>query len=66
MPDFTMCEGKDCPMKAKCRRATAKPNPDRQAYFTGSPNEGDKCEYLMIDPFKKIRSRKVVELKQEA
>lgn len=33
MSDISMCEGKDCPIRDKCRRFTAKPNPYRQSYI---------------------------------
>ena len=30
MADIAMCDGKDCPLKKKCHRYTAVPNPIRQ------------------------------------
>lgn len=38
MPDITMCEGTDCPVKEKCHRFTAKPD-EYQAYFVDAPGE---------------------------
>ncbi len=37
MPDITMCDGGDCPKKAECYRATAKPNKFQQSYFVKPP-----------------------------
>lgn len=46
MPDISMCSNKNCPLKDKCYRFTAKPN-ERQAYsdFPG----GEDCEYYWPD-----------------
>jgi len=44
MPDITMCEDKECPMKNKCYRFTAVPSM-RQSYFEESPREGNDCKY---------------------
>lgn len=53
MADITMCEGKDCPLKEKCRRFTDTPTPKRQSWFTISPwkeNNGViKCEFFWGD-----------------
>ena len=43
-PDITMCQDGACPMRATCHRFTAKPTPDWQAYFAGSPRKGPECE----------------------
>jgi len=32
MADISMCSGEHCPIKTKCYRFTAKPNPDWQSY----------------------------------
>lgn len=49
MPDITMCEGGNCPIKNKCYRHTAKPSEYRQSYFIDPPYEiiqGEvNCEY---------------------
>jgi uncharacterized OB-fold protein len=37
MPDISMCEGKNCPIKENCYRHRAMPTPMRQAYFTTPP-----------------------------
>jgi len=37
MPDITMCQGLDCPLKKKCHRFTATPTPERQSYFIKPP-----------------------------
>jgi hypothetical protein len=46
MPDITMCDDKECPMKEQCYRYTAKPNEFRQAYFVNSPKKMDGCDYF--------------------
>tara|TARA_R110000868_G_scaffold136519_4_gene349518 strand:- start:3765 stop:3956 length:192 start_codon:yes stop_codon:yes gene_type:complete len=48
MPDITMCEGKDCPLKEKCYLYKAIPNPYRQSYFMSIPYDPiDKdCDYF--------------------
>jgi len=55
MADITMCRGDGCPLAKNCKRATARPNPHRQAYFTEVPYVeggcdmywGDKAEMIM-------------------
>lgn len=47
MPDISMCEGKDCPLKDKCYRFIATPDKYHQSYFTEPPYENDKCEYFI-------------------
>ena len=44
MPDITMCEGKDCPLKETCYRYTATPNEYRQSYFVNPPYDEEKKE----------------------
>ncbi len=39
MPDITMCEGTNCPVKEKCFRFTAKPSKYHQTYFADVPGE---------------------------
>ena len=46
MPDITMCNGEDCPLKKKCYRYMALPE-KLQPYFCESPIEGDKCSSFM-------------------
>ena len=46
MADITMCKDKECPMKEKCYRFTARVNEFRQSYFAESPREWDKCDYF--------------------
>jgi hypothetical protein len=43
MPDFSMCEGGNCPQKQNCKRYTAKPDywqsyTSFEASYTGEPN----------------------------
>jgi len=35
--DICMCSGKDCPVKEKCYRFTAKPSEHKQSYFFQPP-----------------------------
>ena len=43
MPDITMCEGNECPIRDTCKRFTATPS-GRQAYFVETPYD-DGCKY---------------------
>lgn len=46
MPDITMCEGLECPLKESCYRYTATPNEFRQSYFLEIPlKEDGECEH---------------------
>jgi len=49
MPDISMCEGGNCPLKETCYRYKAVPNEYRQSYFETPPFkmiEGEvKCEH---------------------
>jgi len=48
MPDITMCQDKECNLKLKCYRYTAKPNPYYQSYFTDKVKiDRNVCEYFM-------------------
>ncbi len=46
MPDITMCEGIECPMRDACYRYTATPSEFDQYYFIGMPynDESGECE----------------------
>lgn len=48
MPDITICQSKDCPIKQSCYRFTANPN-RYQSYFMESPYDEDdeRCEYYI-------------------
>ena len=47
MPDISMCSGLKCPLKDKCYRKTAKPNPYRQSMFSKPPvKEDNSCDYF--------------------
>lgn len=39
MPDITMCNFTDCPVKDSCFRHTATPTPHWQAYFADIPGK---------------------------
>jgi hypothetical protein len=47
MPDLTMCEGNDCPLKETCYRYRATASEFRQSYFSDLPydKEREKCDY---------------------
>lgn len=44
MPDITMCDGKDCPLKENCYRHTAEPSKFAQSYYATPPWDGEKCD----------------------
>ena len=46
MADITMCKDKECPRKEQCYRFNARVNEFRQAYFSESTREWDKCDYF--------------------
>ena len=47
--DITMCLGKNCLIKLKCLRFTAKANEFRQSFFIMPPydKKENKCEYFL-------------------
>lgn len=49
MSDITMCRGDGCPLAKDCNRATARPNPHRQAYFTEVPYKNGECDMYWSD-----------------
>jgi hypothetical protein len=49
MADITMCRGEGCPLAKDCRRATARANPHRQAYFTEVPYVEGGCDMYWGD-----------------
>ena len=49
MPDISMCEGTECPLKTFCYRYTAQPSPFWQSYFTETPFKEDSCKYFVAD-----------------
>jgi hypothetical protein len=51
MPDISMCQGKDCPLKETCYRFKAKPNELYQSYFIEPPfdKKEKKCDYYWED-----------------
>jgi hypothetical protein len=52
MPDITMCDGGDCPIRKSCKRFTSKPSM-RQSFFADVPFEivdnKVKCEMFWGD-----------------
>ena len=50
MPDITMCEGTDCPLRDNCYRYTATPTPERQSYFVAVPYSLHRDECLDYHP----------------
>jgi len=46
MPDISMCQNEECPLKKKCYRFTATPSPLLQTYAYFKPDEDGKCEYF--------------------
>lgn len=47
MPDISMCQGKDCPLKEECYRYKATPSKFMQSYFGEPPYDKKKkeCDY---------------------
>lgn len=45
MPDITMCEGKECPLKENCYRFKENPSKYRQSYFMDIPYKDGTCKY---------------------
>lgn len=45
MSDIIICQDKACPDRDNCYRAQAPANEYRQAYFTTSPRDGEKCTF---------------------
>lgn len=46
MPDITMCQGTDCPLRDRCYRFVAKPDKLWQSYFANVPYDSatNQCE----------------------
>ncbi len=44
MPDISMCEGGECPLRNKCYRYRAEPDDMLQSYYTMPPYEGNSCD----------------------
>lgn len=42
--DYTACEGKDCPIKEKCKRFTGPKEPLWQSYFIEIPGNWEKTD----------------------
>lgn len=58
MPDISMCDNKQCPLRFKCYRFTATPNPYRQSFGNFEYDEKkEKCEYFWDN--KEYRNEKV-------
>jgi len=45
LPDLTMCEGGECPLKEECYLYRAKPSEYRQSYFAKAPFKDGKCDH---------------------
>ena len=46
MVDISMCRNEKCPLKDKCYRFLAKPDPRWQSYLS-PPIDGEKCEHFI-------------------
>ena len=49
MPDITMCQGGDCPLKTHCYRFTAPATEYGQSYFVHLPYQMDGCPMFVRD-----------------
>lgn len=45
MPDISMCEGGDCPLKDTCYRYKATPSEGRQSWLSTPPHKEGDCAY---------------------
>ena len=45
MPDITMCNGLNCPLKETCYRFKAMKKVYGQSYFFSPPQKDGECEY---------------------
>jgi len=57
MPDISMCEGQNCPLKETCYRHTATPNEFRQSYFAEPPYDHKKGECKYYDEDKRSKHK---------
>ena len=51
MPDITMCDGTDCPLKEQCYRYTATSS-EYQSYFIKPPFKKKKCDMFWDNEIK--------------
>lgn len=57
MPDISMCQDAECPMKESCYRYTAKPKELHQSWFTGNPIHAEDCEFFVSNkPYNKSKN----------
>lgn len=63
MPDISMCNGQDCPLKDSCFRHIATPSMFMQSYFAESPfnKEKNKCDYYW-----EVKSKEQLEADEKA
>ena len=48
MPDFAMCQNKECKSSSKCLRHLAIPSEFSQVYVAFTPEKGeDRCTYII-------------------
>lgn len=57
MPDITMCQGGDCPIKETCYRYTAPVSDFRQSWFCEYPFKDGECDMFWNN--KKFKCNKV-------
>lgn len=54
MTDISMCTNKDCPLRMKCFRYTAIPDPYWQSFCGFIPDESGNCEMFWDNKGTKI------------
>jgi len=60
MPDITMCQDNECPIRNKCYRFTAIPSKYGQ-YYGQFEREGDKCgDFYPIKIGERLNNDKVI------
>ena len=61
MPDISMCNGQDCPIKEYCYRYTAEPSEFWQTWGMFEFNKETGCNYFMANE-KDIVGQEIIEL----
>jgi hypothetical protein len=59
MPDITMCQGNDCPLKKTCYRHKATPSKFRQSYFIEAPYKDENCSHYWEIEMSSKQSKKL-------
>lgn len=63
MPDITMCQGGECPVKFNCYRHVAVPTAEWQSYFDGIPFDFNSNKCQEFDPMRQIDALNLIKLR---